>query len=407
MPSCLICCARVRFASWIDEVSCPWRLARAISSPDVFCCRFSPSSSGMTRRRTVSSVAISSSALSGSRPRFRKPPRTTSMLSRTNVGSSMLPRPSIVYSPLREFCYDANVKSAVRKAIFPAAGLGTRFLPATKAQPKEMLPLVDKPIIQYGVEEAVGAGVDNIILVTGRGKNAIEDHFDVSVELESFLEARGKREQLEEVRKISSLINVAYVRQGEALGLGHGVLVARELVGDEPFAVILADDVIDANPPAIKQLVNVFQRVNGPVLAVERVPREDISSYGVIALEPNAALGPGVYQVRDLVEKPPKEEAPSDLAIIGRYVLTPDIFPALAKTKSDRTGEIQLTNGLRELLKERPIYACEVKGVRHDTGNKLGFLKAVVYFALRRPDLAGQFSEYLNSLDLQMPAAKR
>ena len=297
--------------------------------------------------------------------------------------------------------------SIVRKAVFPAAGLGTRFLPATKAQPKEMLPLVDKPINQNGVEEALAAGVDNIIIDTGRGKNAIEDHFDVSVELETFLEARGKREQLDEVRKISSLINFAYVRQGEPLGLGHAVLVTRELVGNEPFAVILGDDVIDADPPAIKQLIDVFARVNGPVIAVERVPREEISSYGVIAIEPSADLGPGIYQVRDLVEKPPREEAPSDLAIIGRYILTPDIFPALAATKSDKTGEIQLTNGLRELLKSRPIYACEVKGVRHDTGNKLGFLKAVVYFALRRPDLADKFAAYLQSLDIPALTRKR
>ncbi len=295
--------------------------------------------------------------------------------------------------------------SPVRKAVFPAAGLGTRFLPATKAQPKEMLPLVDKPIIQYGVEEAVASGVDNIILVTGRGKNAIEDHFDVSVELETFLEARGKRQQLEEIRKISNLINFAYVRQGEPLGLGHAVLVARELVGDHPFAVILGDDVIDAEPPAIRQLIDAFERVGGPVLAVERVPRADISSYGVIAPADSADLADGLYRVQDLVEKPSRDEAPSDLAIIGRYVLTPDIFPALARTKSDRTGEIQLTNGLRELLRSRPIYACEVKGVRHDTGNKLGFLKAVVYFALRRPDLAVQFSDYLTSLDLRMTAS--
>ena len=298
------------------------------------------------------------------------------------------------------------VASIVRKAVFPAAGLGTRFLPVTKAQPKEMLPLVDKPIIQYGVEEAVASGIDNIILVTGRGKNAIEDHFDVSVELESFLEARGKREQLEEIRKISNMINFAYVRQGEALGLGHAVLVTRELVGNEPFAVILADDVIDADPPAMKQLIDVFERVGGPVLAVERVPPEEVSSYGVIAVDTSAALGEGTYRLLDLVEKPPRNEAPSNLAIIGRYVLTPDIFPALAATKSDRTGEIQLTNGLRALLKSRPIYACEVKGVRHDTGNKLGFLKAVVYFALRRPDLAEKFSTYLRSLDLGVPAAK-
>jgi len=291
----------------------------------------------------------------------------------------------------------------IRKAVFPAAGLGTRFLPATKAQPKEMLPLVDKPIIQYGVEEAVLSGVDNIILVTGRGKNAIEDHFDVSVELESFLEARGKHEQLEEVRKISSMMNIAYVRQGEPLGLGHAVLVTRELVGNEPFAVILADDVIDANPPALKQMIDVFEKVGGPVLAVERVSRDDISNYGVIAPDLSANLGDGIYRVLDLVEKPPKTEAPSDLAIIGRYILTPDIFPCLAATKSDRTGEIQLTNGLRELLTQRPIYACEIKGVRHDTGNKLGFLKAVVYFAMRRPDLAGKFSDYLTSLELKGP----
>jgi UTP--glucose-1-phosphate uridylyltransferase len=295
----------------------------------------------------------------------------------------------------------------VRKAVFPAAGLGTRFLPATKAQPKEMLPLVDKPIIQYGVEEAVASGVDNIILVTGRGKNAIEDHFDRSVELESFLEARGKREQLDEVRKISNMINFAYVRQGEPLGLGHAVLVARELVGNEPFAVILADDVIDAQPPALKQMISVFEKVGGPVLAVERVPRESVSSYGVIAPASSTRLGAGIYQVEDLVEKPPVNEAPSDLAIIGRYILTPDVFTALETTRSDRTGEIQLTNGLRELLKSRPIFACEIDGVRHDTGNKLGYLEATVYFALRRPDIADRFSSYLNRITLPAPAGKR
>jgi UTP--glucose-1-phosphate uridylyltransferase len=284
------------------------------------------------------------------------------------------------------------VKKLVRKVVFPAAGLGTRFLPATKAQPKEMLPLVDKPIIQYGVEEAVASGLDDIILVTGRGKNAIEDHFDVSVELETFLESRGKMELLGEIRNISNLINVAYVRQGEALGLGHAVLVTRALVGDEPFAVILADDVIDADPPALAQMLNVFDEVDGPVLLVERVPKSDISSYGIIDAEP---IRPGVYRFKDLVEKPPTDQAPSDLAIIGRYILTPDVFDALEETAKDRIGEIQLTNGLKRLLKSRPMYACEVHGVRHDTGNKLGFLKAVVYFALRRPDLAGPFREYL------------
>jgi UTP--glucose-1-phosphate uridylyltransferase len=287
----------------------------------------------------------------------------------------------------------------VRKAVFPAAGLGTRFLPATKAQPKEMLPLVDKPIIQYGVEEAVASGVDNIILVTGRGKNAIEDHFDVSVELETFLEARGKMDLLNEIRKISNLINFAYVRQGEPLGLGHAVLVTEELVGREPFAVILADDVIDADPPALAQMISVFNQVQGPVLAVERVPDADVSSYGIVDVA--ETISPGVYRLRDLVEKPPTGEAPSNLAIIGRYVLTPDVFGALKDTRADRTGEIQLTNGLRRLLEDRPLYACEVKGVRHDTGNKHGYLRAVVYFALRRPDLAGPFLDYLRSIDLQ------
>jgi UTP--glucose-1-phosphate uridylyltransferase len=289
------------------------------------------------------------------------------------------------------------VSTPVRKVVFPAAGLGTRFLPATKAQPKEMLPLVDKPIIQYGVEEAVGAGVREIILVTGRGKNAIEDHFDVAVELETFLEARGKKDQLEAIRRISNMIDVAYVRQGEPLGLGHAILVTRHLVGDEPFAVILADDVIDAEPPALAQMIEVFDEVQGPVILVERVPREQISSYGCIAAD---VVRPGVYKIRDLVEKPPVEEAPSDLAIIGRYILTPDIFPALEQTKSDRTGEIQLTNGLKRLLESRPLYACEVTGLRHDTGNKIGFLKAVVHFALKRPDLAEPFREYLKSVKL-------
>jgi UTP--glucose-1-phosphate uridylyltransferase len=294
-------------------------------------------------------------------------------------------------------------RTVIRKAVFPAAGLGTRFLPATKAQPKEMLPLVDKPIIQYGVEEALASGVDNIILVTGRGKNAIEDHFDVSVELETFLEARGKMELLAEIRKISNLINFSYVRQGEPLGLGHAVLVTRALVGEEPFAVILGDDVIDATPPALKQMIDVFHQVHGPVLAIERVPKSDVSAYGIIDGE---EVSPGVYRIRDMVEKPPRDEAPSDLAIIGRYILTPDIFPALEATVTDRTGEIQLTNGLRHLLKDRPIYGCRIDGVRHDTGNKLGFLKAVVYFALRRPDLAEHFAEYLRTIDLGQAAQR-
>ena len=266
-----------------------------------------------------------------------------------------------------------------------------------------MLPLVDKPIIQYGVEEAVASGADNIILVTGRGKNAIEDHFDVNVELEAFLEARGKKDLAAEIRKVSSSGNFSYVRQGEPLGLGHAVLVTRNLVGDEPFAVILADDVIDATPPAVRQMIDVFHEVQGPVLAIERVPRENVSAYGIINAE---EIRPGVYRIRDLVEKPSRAEAPSDLAIIGRYILTPDIFPALDATARDRTGEIQLTNGLRRLLKDRPIYGCRIEGVRHDTGNKLGFLKAVVYFALRRPDIAADFAEYLRGIDLNVPAER-
>ena len=285
--------------------------------------------------------------------------------------------------------------SRVRKAVFPAAGLGTRFLPATKAQPKEMLPLVDKPIIQYGVEEATASGVDHIIIVTGRGKNAIEDHFDINIELETFLEARGKSAQAQEIRAISEAIQVAYVRQGEPLGLGHAVLCARDLVGDEPFAVILADDVYDAEPPALRQLIDVFERFGGPTIAVERVPWDRVSSYGVIAGE---KIDDRAYRITDLVEKPPRDEAPSDLAIIGRYVLTPDLFPILGETRSDRTGEIQLTNGLRQLLKQRPLYAVEVDGSRHDTGNKLGYLRATVHFALRRPDLAGPFREYLKGI---------
>jgi UTP--glucose-1-phosphate uridylyltransferase len=288
----------------------------------------------------------------------------------------------------------------VRKAVFPAAGLGTRFLPATKAQPKEMLPLVDKPTIQYGVEEAVASGVSNIILVTGRGKNAIEDHFDVSAELEAFLESRGKLEQLEEVRSISRLINVSYVRQGEPLGLGHAVLVTEAIVGGEPFAVILADDVIDAEPPGLRQMIDVYERADGPVIAVERVPEDQVSSYGIVDVEPAPQLGRGVFRIKNLVEKPPRHEAPSNLAIIGRYILTPDIFPALRATARDKSGEIQLTNGMKQLLSSRPLYAYEIDGVRHDTGNKLGFLKAVVYFGLKRPELAAAFRDYLDSLNL-------
>ena len=288
--------------------------------------------------------------------------------------------------------------STIRKAVFPAAGLGTRFLPATKVQPKEMLTLVDKPIIQYGIEEAVASGLTDIILVTSRGKGVIEDHFDVSYELESVLRAKGKHALLEEVKSVSGLVNLSSVRQGEPLGLGHAVLMARGLVGDEPFAVVLGDDIFDATPPALKQMLDVFDQVQSPVIAVERVPEADVSSYGILAVEPAPQFGPRVHRILDMVEKPPRGEAPSNLAIIGRYLLTPDIFPALEATKSDKSGEIQLTNGMRELLKSRPFYALEVDGVRHDAGNKLGFLKATAYFALRRPDLADAFKQYLREI---------
>jgi UTP--glucose-1-phosphate uridylyltransferase len=297
------------------------------------------------------------------------------------------------------------MERSVRKVVFPAAGLGTRFLPATKVLPKEMLVLVDRPIIQYGVEEAMQSGIDNVILVTSRGKGIMEDHFDVAYELESVLERRGKTTLLEDLR--SSRINVASVRQGEPLGLGHAVLVTRPLVGDEPFAVVLTDDVIDATPPALRQMIDVFERVGGPVIAVEQVPTEDVSSYGIVAVD-KSEIAPGVHRIVDLVEKPPRHEAPSNLAIIGRYILTPDIFPALQDTASDRTGEIQLTNGMRRLLETRPLYACEITGVRHDTGNKLGFLKATAYFALRHPELRDSFRQYLETLDIQLgPPASR
>jgi UTP--glucose-1-phosphate uridylyltransferase len=287
----------------------------------------------------------------------------------------------------------------IRKAVFPAAGLGTRFLPATKAQPKEMLPLVDKPIIQYVIEEAVAAGLTNIIIVTGRGKNAIEDHFDTSYELENMLERRGNTDLLEQVRAISNMITVSYVRQGETLGLGHAVLMARELVGNEPFAVMLGDDIIDSAVPCMKQMVDVFERFGDPVIAVYQVPREEISAYGVIDGTPDPK-DDRVYQIRDLVEKPTAAEAPSDLAIIGRYILTPDVFEALERTPRDRGGEIQLTNGIRALKDRRPLYGYRFEGVRHDAGNKLGFLKATVEFALKREDLGSEFRAYLKSLKL-------
>jgi len=286
---------------------------------------------------------------------------------------------------------------SINKAVLPAAGLGTRFLPATKAQPKEMLPLVDKPLIQYVVEESVGAGITNVIIVTGRGKTAIEDHFDVSFELERFLEDKGKVKELDIVKAISDLVNVSYVRQKEALGLGHAVAVAEPLVGDEAFAVLLGDDLVASDVPCIQQMIEVYEQVKAPVLAVMRVPRDEISSYGVIAA---TSEGERLHRVSRLVEKPSADDAPSDLAIIGRYILTPAIFEHVKKTGTDARGEVQLTNALESLLSETPIYGFEFEGVRHDCGNKLGFLKASVEYALERPDLGAQFRDYLTSLDL-------
>ena len=289
----------------------------------------------------------------------------------------------------------------VRKAVFPAAGLGTRFLPATKAQPKEMLPLVDKPIIQYGVEEALAAGCDQIIIITGRGKSAIEDHFDVSYELEKMLEERGKTELLAVVRQISDMIHVAYVRQKEAMGLGHAVLMARELVGHEPFAVLLADDVIDATVPCLKQMIDVFDETQSSVIATQVVEGPGISAYGVVAgNQVTGRFQDRLYDITNLVEKPKFQDAPSKLAVIGRYVLTPTIFETLERTPLGAGGELQLTDGLRLLLQQEKLYGYVFEGKRHDTGDKLGFLKATVEFALKRPDLGGSLREWLKELKL-------
>lgn len=292
------------------------------------------------------------------------------------------------------------MKSSIRKAVFPAAGLGTRFLPATKAQPKEMLPLVDKPLIQYVIEEAVASGVETITIVTGRGKNAIEDHFDVAYELEHVLETRGKHALLGEVRTISNLVNLTYVRQKEALGLGHAILVARDAVGNEPFAVLLGDDIIDSEVPCLKQMVDLFDKLHGSIIATCEVPKSEISSYGVIRGTPVEGFGGRVFRVEDLVEKPPMNEAPSNMAIIGRYILTPEIFPILEQTRAGRGGEIQITDAIRRLVDQQPVYAYKFSGTRYDAGDKLGFLKATVEFALKREDLGGPFREYLKNLKI-------
>jgi UTP--glucose-1-phosphate uridylyltransferase len=285
--------------------------------------------------------------------------------------------------------------------VIPAAGLGTRFLPATKSMPKEMLCVVDKPIIQYAVEEAVASGIEHVIIVTGRSKSSMEDHFDISYELEATLRERGKLDLVREARKVSELAQVSYVRQKEPLGLGHAVLAARSLVGNEPFAVMLPDDLVDApQRPALRQMIDIFEQGGDPVIALLKVAMEDISAYGVIRGDRDAR-DPRVHLLRELVEKPKREDAPSDLAIIGRYILTPDIFEDLAVTARDRGGEIQLTNGLRALSARRRLLGYEFEGTRYDAGQKLGFLKATVDLALKRSDLGPALREHLRSLKLE------
>ena len=291
-----------------------------------------------------------------------------------------------------------NNMKKIRKAVFPAAGLGTRFLPATKASPKEMLPLVDKPLIQYSVEEAVDSGVDSILIVTGREKTSIENHFDISYELEHILQEKGKDEMFREIRKISNIAHVNYTRQKQALGLGHAILQAKDFVGNEPFAVLLADDVVDAPTPALKQLIDVYEKYDAPVIATMQVEGEAISRFGVIDTEETD--DPNVFKIKDMVEKPKFEDAPSDLAIIGRYILTPDIFAAIENTRKGAGGEIQITDAMRDLLEKRDFYAVKLEGTRHDAGDKLGFLIATVEFALKRKDLGEDFRKYLKSLSL-------
>jgi UTP--glucose-1-phosphate uridylyltransferase len=287
----------------------------------------------------------------------------------------------------------------VRKAVFPAAGLGTRFLPATKALPKEMLALVDKPLIQYGVEEAIAAGCEQIIIVTGRNKAEIEDHFDISFELEQLLEARGKLDLLAMTRYISHMARIAYVRQKEAMGLGHAVLMARDLVGDEPFAVILPDDIIDAKVPCLKQMIEVFEQTQASVLATQVVEGPAISAYGVLDCD-EVKGNPRLFDVKALIEKPPLGEAPSKHAIIGRYILTPRIFELLERTPLGTSNELQLTDAIRGLLGSERVYGYSFEGTRYDAGDKLGMLKATVEFTLKRDDLGPPFREYLKSLEL-------
>jgi UTP--glucose-1-phosphate uridylyltransferase len=290
----------------------------------------------------------------------------------------------------------------VRKAVFPAAGWGTRFLPATKAQPKEMLPLVDKPVIQYAVEEAVAAGIEQVIIVTSSQKRAIEDHFDLSYELEHLLEERGDIDMLRQIRRISDLAQISYVRQKEQLGLGHAVLVTKEIVGHEPFAVILSDDVVVGERPCIGQLIHAYNQTHSSVVAVMEVPREETSRYGVIAAERlEDPIDHGrLHRVTRLVEKPDPVDAPSNLAIIGRYVLTPKIFEKLEQTPRGAGGEIQLTDAIEALMIEQQVFAYEFEGTRYDAGTPMGWLQASVELALQRPDLEAEFRTYLRGLVL-------
>ncbi len=280
----------------------------------------------------------------------------------------------------------------VKKAIFPVAGLGTRFLPATKASPKEMLPLIDKPLVQYVVEEAVASGIQQILFVTGRGKRNIEDHFDISVELEAHLYDKGKELELSHVREIAEMVDIFYVRQRQAMGLGHAILCARDFVGNEPFAVLLGDDIIDSERPCLGQLLDVFNERKGSVLALEKVPMENISSYGCV--EANHLEG-NTFRVTNMVEKPARDDAPSDMAIIGRYILTPRIFEILEKQGPGKGGEIQLTDAILKLSREENVYGCLFEGLRHDCGDKLGFLKATVDMALKRDEFRSEFESYL------------
>ncbi len=280
----------------------------------------------------------------------------------------------------------------VKKAIFPVAGLGTRFLPATKSSPKEMLPLIDKPLVHYVVEEAIASGIEQVLFVTGRGKRAIEDYFDIAFELEALLHDKGKDAELVQMRKIAEMVKIFYVRQKQAMGLGHAILCGREFVGNEPFAVLLGDDIIDADRPCLSQLLDVYHKYQGTVLALEQVPMENISSYGCVKAN---QITEEAFEVLDMVEKPKREDAPSNLAIIGRYVLTPDIFPILERQQPGKGGEIQLTDAIRKLLTVDAVYGCRFEGTRHDCGDKFGFLKATVDMALKRGEFNGKFKAFL------------